>query len=98
MIRAAILLPLALAVTPSIADPAQGTTHVGVDGRVYRVTVKGSEVTVASKRTMVGYSIEERDRQRAAALKATGCRVIDEMQDGDARVHGKLDCGAPAGP
>ena len=90
-----ILAALAIAGATPAAMPPGGTTRVDVDGRTYRVTVKASgEVVVASKRTMLGYSLDERDRQRAAAVKATGCRVVDELQEGDARVHGRLDCAA----
>ena len=88
-----LALTLALATASPSSSPPEGTTHVEVDGHEYRVTVKNGTVTAASKRTLTGYSMDERDRQRAAVLKATGCRIVDEFDLGGApKVEGRLDC------
>jgi hypothetical protein len=84
LLAAAIIL--ASAQTPPARD-----TFVDVDGARYRVTVRGNEVTVNKKATVVRYSIKERDAQREAVRRATGCRIVDELA-GSARLRGKLDC------
>jgi uncharacterized protein YabE (DUF348 family) len=71
---------------------AKETKRVEVDGSRYRVTTQNGTVIVANKGMVVAYSVEERDRQRAAVLAATGCRVVDELPGTDARLRGKLDC------
>ncbi|MFZ3484283.1 hypothetical protein [Sphingomonas sp. 3-13AW] len=69
-----------------------GTSKVEVDGKTYRVTVEGESVVVARKSMLVRYDIEERDRQRLAVEKATGCRIADELPSSDARLRGRLVC------
>ena len=90
-IQIGFLLPLA-ALCIGAGDSQKSTQHVEIDGARYRVTVKAGIATVARKSLIVTYSIEERDRQRAAVLKATGCRLVDEMEPGGGITQGKLDC------
>jgi len=73
---------------------AKETVRVEIEGQRYRVTTQGQTVIVANKAAVVAYSVEERDRQRAAVRAATGCNVVDELPSQDARLRGKLDCPA----
>jgi hypothetical protein len=68
------------------------THRVEIDGFKYRVAVEDSAVLVANKGLVVTYSLDERDRQRQAVKKATGCNIVDELPSNDGRLRGKLDC------
>jgi len=68
-----------------------GDIKVDINGSTYRVSVKGDVVTVAKKSLFVAMTIDERDAQRAAVRKATGCNIYDEIANG-ARLKGKLNC------
>lgn len=76
------------------AEPAdQVSKVVEVNGAKYRVTVKGAAVEVKKKKFFVRYDMAERDAQREAVAKATGCRAVDEMP-GATSLRAKLDCSA----
>lgn len=76
----------------ALARSDKATSKVEVDGKTYRVTRQGDAVVVARKSLIVAFDVAERDRQRAAVRKATGCSVVDELPSQDARLRGKLDC------
>ncbi len=82
----------ALALTIAGSAAAKKTEHkVDVDGATYRVVVDGDVVTVSKKSFVVAYSIKEREAQREAVKRATGCQVFDEIPNG-AKLRGKLQC------
>ncbi|MBP8234456.1 MAG: hypothetical protein KAY22_19355 [Rhizorhabdus sp.] len=97
---AAVAQVLAAALT--LAGSERTTTRVEVDGKVYRVAVQDGAVLVANKSAVVIWSLEERDRQRTAVFKATGCKIVDELPAADAILRGRLSCptgaGSPAKP
>lgn len=85
----------ALVMTAALATVAQAEKidhRVEVDGIPYRVTVEDGVVTVAKKALLVTWTWEERDRQRTAVQKATGCSVVDEFPNPDNRLKGRLSC------
>lgn len=87
-----IILTVALAMASTAAAAQKTTTKVEVDGKTYRVTRSGETVVVARKSLIVAFDIAERDRQREAARKVTGCAVVDELPGQDGRLRGRLDC------
>jgi len=74
------------------AQPQKVSHRVTVNGAVYRVTVRGEAVEVAKKKLVVKPSLAERDAQRSAVTRATGCRIVDELDFSEARLKGRLDC------
>lgn len=91
------LITLAIAAFSAAGTEAseRQTIKVQVGGKAYRVSRTGDAVVVARKAVLVRYDVTERDAQRAAVLKATGCEVYDELPSNDGRLRGKLKC--PAG-
>lgn len=87
------LMLLGVSTHPSaIAAPEKVTTKVEINGKKYRVTVMGDAVMVANKAMFVAYDVQERDDQRAAVKKVTGCEITDELPSNDAKTRGKLKC------
>ncbi|MEO8722468.1 MAG: hypothetical protein ABI395_02945 [Sphingobium sp.] len=67
---------------------------VEINGRTYRVEVKGLTVEVYDKSIMTKRSPEAGLRLRSAVKIATGCRIIDEYWEA-AHLVGILDCPQP---
>lgn len=80
----------------SVAHAGGGkvTHRVEVDGVSYRVTTDRGIVTAARKSIFVKFDLAERDRQRLAVKKATGCEITDELPTGAGKLRGKLACPA----
>ena len=69
-----------------------------VDGRTYRVMVKGEEVHVFDKAFGWKQSPEQRNRMRRAVVLATGCYISnDYWAVGQGRLKGSLDCPQQSG-
>jgi hypothetical protein len=75
-----------------LAAAGRADYQVEVDGNRYRVRVEGDQVTVINKGLFVLWTPEERDRKRAAAQKATGCQLTDDLYLPDNRLKGRLSC------
>jgi hypothetical protein len=85
---AALLLPP--------ADKLKTINHkVEIDGRTYRVEVKGRTVEVFDKSIMTKRTPEAGEKLRAAVNKATGCEIRDWYWQ-TAHLAGILDCSALA--
>lgn len=77
----AVLVALALTAqaspAPATKAPPNGTKRVEIDGRTYRVTVRGKSVEVADKAAFTMRSPESAARMRRAVVDVTGCRMED---------------------
>lgn len=80
-----LALFFALAAAPSINQVVQ------VDGRGYRVEVKGDVVRVYQKAAFTKVSIDARSRMRRAVTQVTGCNIVDDYWK-ETRLEGMLDC------
>ena len=85
------LLLIGAAAGAQAATPAKVNHFVEVNGVRYRVEVKGDVVTVAKKKMFVKWNMAERDAQREAVRKATGCEVVDEFPS-TTKLKGRLSC------
>ena len=65
---------------------------VEIDGKTYRVEVKGRTVEVFDKSAITKRSPEAGLRLKAAVKAATGCRITEEYWEA-AHLAGILDCG-----
>ena len=76
-----------------IAAPPKVDHFVKVEGRTYRVRVKGNEIRVFDKGIAWKKSLEQRERMRRAVNLATGCHLTDDYwAEGDPYLTGFLDC------
>ena len=64
---------------------------VKVDGKTYRVTVRGRTVEVANKAIVTTRSPEGMTRMREAVSVATGCKMVDGFWVGNV-IQGLLTC------
>ena len=64
---------------------------VELEGRTYRVEVKGRTVEVFDKSAFTKRSPEAGERLRAAVKKATGCEITQEYWEA-AHLAGILEC------
>jgi hypothetical protein len=88
------MLMIALAAGLFLAqEPTEPTTKkVVIDGKNYRVKVRGQEVEVASKGLVAFKSLDGRDRMRRAVTAATGCKIVDELPISSSILQGRLLC------
>lgn len=85
-----ILMLAALAVQ----DAPKTINHkVEIDGKTYRVEIKGRTVEVYDKSIITVRTPERGDKLRRAVIKATGCPLKEEYWAA-AHLRGLLDCGA----
>ena len=71
--------------------PSTINHKVEIDGKNYRVKVKGRTVEVFDKSVITVRSPERRLRLKAAVLEATGCQITEEYWE-TAHLEGILDC------
>ncbi len=78
-----------------IATPAEVNQTVKVEGKSYRVLVRGDEVKVFQKALIAGQKVkgstEQRAQMRQAVNQATGCKMTDDFWRGAVLV-GVMDC------
>ena len=82
-----MLIALILAST----TPADGNYRTEVDGKTYRVKVKGEGVGVFNKAIITKRSPDDLIAMKKAAKAATGCEIKDQYWQG-AGLIGILDC------
>jgi len=81
-----------------LAAPATINHKVRIDGKTYRVEIKGRTVEVYDKSIITGRTPERGELLRQAVRQATGCVLKDGYWSG-AHLRGLLDCtGSPAPP
>ena len=80
-----------LAMILMAATPAIGNYRTEVDGKTYRVKVKGQGVGVFGKAIITKRSPEDLVRMKQAVKSATGCDITDQYWQG-AGLIGILDC------
>lgn len=78
-----------------IATPAEVNQTVKVEGKSYRVLVRGDEVKVFQKALIAGQKVkgstEQRAQMRQAVNHVTGCKMTDDFWRGAVLV-GVIDC------
>ncbi|MFZ5701357.1 MAG: hypothetical protein ACOY4P_08390 [Pseudomonadota bacterium] len=78
-----------------IATPAEVNQTVKVEGKSYRVLVRGDEVKVFQKALIAGQKVkgstEQRAQMRQAVNQVTGCKMTDDFWRGAVLV-GVIDC------
>lgn len=83
---------MALLIALALATASDTVNHkVKIDGKTYRVEVKGRTVEVYDKSIITGRSPERGDRLRRAVKEATGCTIKDEYWAA-AHLTGLLSC------
>lgn len=95
MQKFAAIIALAALAIPMHAQASERKVNqlAEVDGRTYRVAVKGDEVHVFDKAFGWKQSPEQRNRMRRAVVLATGCYIThDYWAVGQGRLKGSLDC------
>lgn len=80
-----------LSAVVATAVPPSGNYKTIIDGKTYRVKVKGGAVGVFDKSLISMRSPERGDLMRKALKQATGCGIRDEYWEG-AHLVGMLDC------
>ncbi|MGC4249986.1 MAG: hypothetical protein QM605_00570 [Sphingobium sp.] len=83
-------LLIAAAATP-LAPPKTVNHKVEIDGKTYRVEVKGRTVEVFDKSAFTKRSPEAGLRLKAAVRLATGCEITEEYWEA-AHLAGILEC------
>lgn len=101
------MLRFAIAAIPCllVAGPADAKAKVvqeirtEVDGKPFKVVRYDDGTILVVQRTIGGHRPDQefRDRSRRAVVKATGCRMVDELLD-PFNIHytGRLQCPAAA--
>lgn len=90
-----VIAAAGIALAPAQAGEAKVNHKVEIDGRSYRVEVKGQVVEIFDKSVFTKRSPESGARLRAALRQATGCGIKDEYWE-TAHLVGMLDCAAAA--
>lgn len=85
-----LIAALALAAAP-ISLPANLEQRVEIDGRTFRVAVRGRAVTVADKALITFRTPERRASMREAVRRATGCDIDEAYWEGS-KLRGILNC------